>query len=498
MGKRDVAECNDLFESFAQAEYEQRSSNRNSTPIASSSSSKRGVHHVNVDTSVAAALESLARDVKELKMRVDRCEICRGGHATSECLVSQEQANYVGGQGQFGHYPQNQGQGQPSGSSGSTSGAGGGLGRIEELLAQLVAKDATTQKILHEHDVLLKNQQSAFLDLQRTVGDIAKRLDERPQGQFPGQPQTNPNAHVKAVTTRSGGGGGERFIPPVLVEVEKCERVVPPVDSEEEEPVDEEIEMENPERVPPRLVPASTAPNNESLVEKPAVGKPIAKSMRAGGELVHQVDGVNMVSDEVSMNKVVGGGPWDVGNHGHDRIAREEVFDRFDAIKMNWSHQGHLSRYTRDFGQRAGQTCVAYRDGYLRICRGVRANELTILTYVVIAEKDRHLARQGVSRGWVYHGQEMTRLEEVQAAAERRQATVEDEGKPRSRQELRLIGDKCRRQNQCQMIKVNYRGQTLIRKKERIQEQPEKVRDWHVTNSPKERCITWALQRNLL
>ncbi|KAD2015375.1 hypothetical protein E3N88_42024 [Mikania micrantha] len=74
----------------------------------------------------------------------------------------------------------------------------------------------------------------------------------------------------------------------------------------------------------------------------------------------------------------------------------------------------------------------------------------------------------------MYHGQEMTRLEEVQAAAERRQATVEDEGKPRSRQELRLIGDKCRRQNQCQMIKVNYRGQTLIRKKERIQEQPEK------------------------
>ena len=86
-----------MFESFAQAEYEQRSANRNSNPISSSSSSTRGVHHVNVDTSVAAALEALARDVKDLKMRVDRCEICIGGHATSECLVSQEQANYVGG-----------------------------------------------------------------------------------------------------------------------------------------------------------------------------------------------------------------------------------------------------------------------------------------------------------------------------------------------------------------------------------------------------------------
>ncbi|KAD6119860.1 hypothetical protein E3N88_11131 [Mikania micrantha] len=224
MGKRDVADCNDLFESFAQAEYEQRSSNRNSTPITSSSSSMRGVHHVNTDTSVAAALESLARDVKDLKMRVDRCEICRGGHATSEYL----------------------GQGQPSGSSGSSLSGNGGLGRIEELLTQLVAKDATTQKILHEHDVLLKNQQSAFLDLQRT-----------------------------AVTTRFGGGRGEVFIPPVLVEVEESERLVPPVDLDEEEPVDEEIEMETPGRVPPRLVPASTAPNSESPVEKPAVGKPV-------------------------------------------------------------------------------------------------------------------------------------------------------------------------------------------------------------------------------
>ena len=65
------------------------------------------------------------------------------------------------------------------------------------------------------------------------------------------------------------------FIPPVLVEVEESERLVPPVDLDEEEPVDEEIEMETPGRVPPRLVPASTAPNSESPVEKPAVGKPV-------------------------------------------------------------------------------------------------------------------------------------------------------------------------------------------------------------------------------
>ncbi|KAI3717877.1 hypothetical protein L1987_69783 [Smallanthus sonchifolius] len=250
MGKRNVAECNDLFESFAQAEYEQRSVTRNSSPSTSTSSSSRGVHHVNVDTSVAAALEALAKDVKELKMRVARCEMCRGDHATVECpVLNQEQVGYVGGQNRYGNsynpnwgnhqnpsfrssgnppgfnsnFPQNQGQGgQSSGSNfGSTSVGGGGsnLGRIEELLTQLVAKDASTQKILHEHDIILKNQQSAFLDLQRTL-------------------LSSP------------------------VEVEK-------------EPVDDEVERETPGRVHSRLVPASTAPNSESLVGKSVDKKPV-------------------------------------------------------------------------------------------------------------------------------------------------------------------------------------------------------------------------------
>jgi len=132
------------------------------------------------------------------------------------------------------------------------------MSRIEELLTQLVAKDASTQKTLAEHDILLKNQQSAFLDLQRSVGDIARRLDERPQGQFSGKTQPNPNAQLKAVTTRSGRGG---------------EIVRPPI--EEDEPVDEEIEMEAPVRVQPRLVPASTTPNSEFSVDRPVVRKSV-------------------------------------------------------------------------------------------------------------------------------------------------------------------------------------------------------------------------------
>jgi len=207
MGKKNVNECKDMFESFAQAEYEQQSGNRNPKPATGSSS--RGVHHVTMDTGVAAVLESLVKEVKEIKKKVDRCELCRGDHSTSECpLIGQEQANYLGGSnynpgwrnqnnwrssGAPPGFNQNHNHNQGQGSLGSGE---GDMSKIEGLLTQLVAKDAQTQKTLAEHDLLLKNQQSSLLDLQRTVGDIAKRLDKRPQ--------QNPNEHVKAITTRSG------------------------------------------------------------------------------------------------------------------------------------------------------------------------------------------------------------------------------------------------------------------------------------------------------
>ncbi|KAD5803341.1 hypothetical protein E3N88_14701 [Mikania micrantha] len=125
------------------------------------------------------------------------------------------------------------------------------------MLQQLIAKDQHTQVKLQEHDTLLRNQQSAFLDLQRSVGDIAKMLDERQGGSFSGNTEANPKGHVKAVTTRSGRGG------------EKGVEKSPDVDVEE--PVDEEIELETPDRVHQMLGPASTAPVGESSFEKKGV-----------------------------------------------------------------------------------------------------------------------------------------------------------------------------------------------------------------------------------
>ena len=82
MGKRTVAECNDLFKSFAHSDHEQRSTIRISIPASSTPSASRGLHQVSLETTVAAALKNFQREVskeiQELKAKVDKCEVCRG------------------------------------------------------------------------------------------------------------------------------------------------------------------------------------------------------------------------------------------------------------------------------------------------------------------------------------------------------------------------------------------------------------------------------------
>ncbi|KAI3703995.1 hypothetical protein L1987_74196 [Smallanthus sonchifolius] len=74
MDKKELEECEEMFESFAQAEQQQPST-RNSIPNARTpSSATRGVHQVNTDTSMAAALAAMANKIKELKMSAMKCE----------------------------------------------------------------------------------------------------------------------------------------------------------------------------------------------------------------------------------------------------------------------------------------------------------------------------------------------------------------------------------------------------------------------------------------
>ncbi|XP_022031027.1 uncharacterized protein LOC110931967 [Helianthus annuus] len=270
MGKKIVAECNDLFESFAHSDIDHRAIDRTSIPVSSTSSAGRGVHQISLDKLMVAALENLERRLtnrmNDLEKRVDRCEVCRGGHDTIDCpTLTVEQVEFIANRGptnpfnnsnlgsnwrsntfhlpvQFG----SSGSGGQFNSGGSNSQGsnnqdlGSGLDEIKAMLSQiLVENQATkrtleaTQRTLEDHAIFLKNNHSNFLDLQRQVSDIDRQLQERCCGQFSGNCQPNTvNHHVKAISTRSG------------LELRKVGP--PPVRIEEEEPMDDEIELEAP------------------------------------------------------------------------------------------------------------------------------------------------------------------------------------------------------------------------------------------------------------
>ncbi|KAJ0438459.1 putative retrotransposon gag domain, aspartic peptidase domain superfamily [Helianthus annuus] len=302
MGKKTVAECNDLFESFAHSEMDYSATSRTSIPVHTTSAG-RGVNQVSLDSSVAAAVERVKESLRqewrhelsEIQKKVNRCEVCRGGHDTIECpTLTLEQVEYIADQsrGPFNNSSGYRSAGNPPGfpsgqyqsrgpgiytssNSGQFSGSGSGgqpasggasessVSRLEEMFARFMTQQEAFMKnqeqINKNNELQFKNQQAALLDLQRSVGGLAKQLQEHPPGQFSGNTFPNPANHsVNAVTTRSGVSLGEVV------------RESVPVESDEE--VDEEIELEAPGKVQHRLDPASTAHAEEPPVEK-RVGK---------------------------------------------------------------------------------------------------------------------------------------------------------------------------------------------------------------------------------
>ncbi|XP_021996235.1 uncharacterized protein LOC110893433 [Helianthus annuus] len=110
MGILTVAECLERFEAFAQSQSQSRSDQRYQSGNSNTTTSAptRGVNHITMDPSIAAVLENITGELKEIKAKVDKCEFCRGVHDTNACplLVGEEQVDFVGG---------GLGRGQPSG-----------------------------------------------------------------------------------------------------------------------------------------------------------------------------------------------------------------------------------------------------------------------------------------------------------------------------------------------------------------------------------------------
>ncbi|KAI3744605.1 hypothetical protein L1987_57691 [Smallanthus sonchifolius] len=178
MEKKEPEECEEMFECFSLADQQQPST-RNYIPSARThTSSIRVVHQVTPDTSMATALAAMAREIKELKKSAQRCKVCRGGHNTIDCPGWRSSGNPPGFQScqnQFGGGD----AGTRSGGSDRDKKIGKMLENQTQMLAELIMRDKETQQRLDVHDTLLRNQQSTFLDLQRTVGDIAKHLNEK-------------------------------------------------------------------------------------------------------------------------------------------------------------------------------------------------------------------------------------------------------------------------------------------------------------------------------
>ncbi|KAI3805520.1 hypothetical protein L1987_27970 [Smallanthus sonchifolius] len=189
MERLEPDECEEMFESFAQAEQKHPHSVRNSIPTAiAPASSPRGVHQFTPETSLAAALASMANEIKELKLSSQRCQVCKGGHDTRDCPVNnQEHVSFTSNQNRGYNNYNSFGSGWRSGNNPS---------RFNAHQQQYGGTDG--EQILDSRDTLLKNQQSAFQDLQRTVGDIAQSLKD-----LQGGPSSSSNVSVMAVLVRS-------------------------------------------------------------------------------------------------------------------------------------------------------------------------------------------------------------------------------------------------------------------------------------------------------
>ncbi|XP_035832059.1 uncharacterized protein LOC118481068 [Helianthus annuus] len=240
MGKKTVAECNYLFESFAHSDMDYSTTSRTSIPVRTTSAD-RGVNQVSLDPSVTTVVENLRQELRqemrqelsEIKKKVDRCEVeyiagqsrgptnpfnnsnssWRGSGNSSGYFSSGNPPGFPSGQYQSrgpGFYTSS-GSGQFSGSGSSGQFASGGstqesqgsvkapegsMSRLEEMFAQMMTQTQAFVKNQEQtnknNELQIKNQQAAILDLQRTVGGLAKQLQEHPPSQFSGNTFTNP------------------------------------------------------------------------------------------------------------------------------------------------------------------------------------------------------------------------------------------------------------------------------------------------------------------
>ncbi|XP_052729898.1 uncharacterized protein LOC108327226 [Vigna angularis] len=137
------------------------------------------------------------------------CELCGGEHANGHCAMqvnTQEDVNYMGNQNRQNHYNQgwrphpSMGQGQAGPSNRPPQqyqphpSLSDRTSKLEDTLQQFM------QVSISNH----KSTEASIRNLKIQVGQLAKKLEEKPDKCFGANTEANPKEECKAITTRSG------------------------------------------------------------------------------------------------------------------------------------------------------------------------------------------------------------------------------------------------------------------------------------------------------
>ncbi|XP_052726013.1 uncharacterized protein LOC128194442 [Vigna angularis] len=194
-------------------------------------------------------LESLMKKVSQLQIQnvsqaqhtVQGCELCGGEHQNGQCVIltnAKEEVNYMGNQSRQGNYGNyNQGW-RPHPSMGQASSSrpppqfqqqptlSDRTSKLEETLQQFMQMSISNQK---STDASLRN-------LEVQMGQLAKKLEEKPVNTFGANTEPNPKEHYKAITTRSG-----KVLDSVVVRQEDQEEKL---NEEQKDKEEEELDVE--------------------------------------------------------------------------------------------------------------------------------------------------------------------------------------------------------------------------------------------------------------
>ncbi|XP_061352293.1 uncharacterized protein LOC133297208 [Gastrolobium bilobum] len=197
------------------------------------------------------------------------CGICAGAHATEDCKAPEtadvngiwhdQKVPYNPGRNQYGNN-QNQGWRNKNQHPGFSYSSNHQLNppmpapqqppqqsEWEKAFAQLSKTTSDyvqstnafredTSAFMQETRASFRNQEASIRNLETQIGQLSRQFNERTQGTFPSNTDVNPNAHCKAITTRSG-----IVIEPVIKpSVEKKKAEGSAIEEEKEKEVDKE------------------------------------------------------------------------------------------------------------------------------------------------------------------------------------------------------------------------------------------------------------------